>query len=190
MNTSITFPPSEPTLKLPRPSAEKWVATLAEERRRWQEDLEALREREQNLRDYEARLRGLQAEIDAGRGAPAGAAAGARGTTLFTRPSSTAPFDDAGLQAAWDKLHRAREILEAEERNMRDDRIALRELETQLKRREKELAAREASLAEREALIVAATPPPASGKDEPAESAVTKFTRGPFSVARSVFGKK
>ena len=34
MNSTITFPPPAPVLKLARPSAEKWAATLAEERRR------------------------------------------------------------------------------------------------------------------------------------------------------------
>ena len=32
MNSPITFPPPAPVLKLARPSAEKWAATLAEER--------------------------------------------------------------------------------------------------------------------------------------------------------------
>ncbi len=56
MNSTITFPPPEPTLKLVRPTPERWAETLAEERRRLQEDHEALRAREQNLRDYEARF--------------------------------------------------------------------------------------------------------------------------------------
>ncbi len=194
MNSTITFPPAEPTLKLTRPSAEKWAATLAEERRRLQEDHDALREREQNLREYESRLRALQAEIDAGRAVSAAPAApGARVTTLYPRSASQAPFhDDPGLQAGWEKLHRAREILEAEERNMRDDRIAMREMETQIKRREEAVTAREQLAAEREALIVAATPPPQPmSEEEPEPSTVTKFTRGPFNMARSVFrGKK
>jgi hypothetical protein len=191
MNSPITFPPAEPILKLNRPSAEKWAATLAEERRRLHEDQEALREREQNLRDYETRLRALQAEIEAGRTGAAPAPAPAPRTLgaspAFLRSSSQAPFqDDPSLQAAWEKLHRAREIFEAEQKNQRDDRIAMREQEAQIKRREEALAAREARLAEREALVLAATPPP-----QPAgESAVTRMTRAPFSIARSVFGKK
>src|SRR5687767_11091344 len=119
MDSIITFPPPEPDLKLARPSADKWAATLAEERLRFQEDQEALRMREDNLREYETRLRLLQAEIEAGR-APAGAAtavaASSRSTpSIFQRPSSRVPFgDDPALASAWEKLHRAREILEAE----------------------------------------------------------------------------
>src|ERR1043166_4058764 len=64
MSSIVTFPPPAPELKLPRASAEKWAATLAEERRRLHEDQEALRERENNLREYEARLRAWQAGID------------------------------------------------------------------------------------------------------------------------------
>jgi hypothetical protein len=195
MNTPITFPPGEPALKLARPSAEKWAATLAEERRRLQEDQNSLREREENLREYEARLRALQAEIEAGRAnpAPVAAAPAARGAaSSFTRPSSRAPFhDDPALQLAWEKLHRARELLEAEERNMRDDRIALREYDVQLKQREASVRAREEILAEREAALVAATPPPQPMAGEHTMSAVTKLTRAPFNMARSVFrGKK
>jgi len=189
MNTPITFPPPEPPLRLARPSAEKWAATLAEERRRLNEDQEALREREQNLRDYEARLRVLQAEIEAGRG-PAAATPRGGTTAAFSRPSSQTPFaDDAGLQAAWDKLYRARELLEAEQRNLRDDRIALRDLDAQIKQREEALAAREAKVAEHEALLTAAA---SSLADEgpKAASAMGKLTSAPFNLARSMFGKK
>src|SRR3954462_7035343 len=196
MNTPITFPPPEPTLKLVRPTAEKWAATLAEERRRLHEDHEALREREQNLRDYEARLRSLQAEIDAARPAVAHVpvASIARSTSgNFLRPSSKAPFnEDPALQAAWEKLHRARELLEAEQKNLRDDRIALHELDRTLKDRELSVAAREAKIAEREALIAAATPETSPVEEQSERSAMSKLTRGPFNMARSVFnvGKK
>lgn len=190
MNSIVTFPPPAPELKLPRASAEKWAATLAEERRRLQEDQDALRERENNLRDYEARLRGWQAEIDAGRAATipprvAGAVAVPTPTTL-TR-SSRAPFsEDPALQAAWEKLHRARELLEAEQTHLRDDRLAIRELEATVKKREEAVAMREARLTAREALIAAATPAPKKEDD----SAMSRLTRAPFEMARSVFGAK
>ena len=193
MDSIITFPPPEPDLKLARPSAEKWAATLAEERLRFQEDQEALREREENLREYEARLRLLQAEIEAGR-APVQApvAAPTRSTpSLFQRPSSRAPFtDDPALGSAWEKLHRAREILEAEQKNLRDERITIRELELMVKQRAEEVAEREARLAEREALVTAATPAPAPVQEEQPVSTVTRITRAPFDMARSVFGGK
>lgn len=193
MDSIITFPPPEPDLKLARPSAEKWAATLAEERLRFQEDQEALREREENLREYEARLRLLQAEIEAGRGpVQAPVAAPTRSTpSLFQRPSSRAPFtDESALAAAWEKLHRARELLEAEQKNLRDERITIRELELMVKQRAEEVAEREARLAEREALITAATPAPAPVQEEVPVSTVTRITRAPFDMARSVFGGK
>ncbi len=184
MNTTITFPAPEPVLKLVRPPTEKWAASLAEERRRLQEDHEALREREKNLRDYEARLRALQAEIDAGRGAAA----------MLREPPTSDPVrapsgDDTMHPAAWAKLHRAREILEAEQAHLRDDRLAVREQEAVVKRREDAVAARETRLTEREALVAAAFPE--SGEPIASErtmSAVTRLTRAPFDMARSVFG--
>jgi hypothetical protein len=181
-------------LRLVRPSAEKWAATLAEERLRFQEDQEALRLREENLREYEARLRLLQAEIEAGRASSNTAAPmllPPRGTpSLFQRPSSRDPFtDDPALAAAWEKLHRAREILEAEQKNLRDDRISIQELEIMVKQRAEEVAEREARVAEREALVTAAlSAQPA--REEPAKSTVTRITRAPFEMARSVFGGK
>lgn len=192
MNTIVTFPPPAPELKLPRASAEKWAATLTEERRRLQEDQEALRERENNLREYEARLRSWQAEIDAGRAAvtarPVAPAATPTPTTLVR--ASRAPFtDDPALQAAWEKLHRARELLEAEQVHLRDDRLAMRELELAAKKRSEALDAREAALVQREALVAAATPPEPIAAEHTL-SAVTRLTRAPFDMARSVFGGK
>jgi hypothetical protein len=190
MSSTVSFPPPFPTLKLTR-STEKWAATLAEERRRLEEDQEALREREANLRDYEARLRAWQADIDAGRGnasakpTPAPFAARATGHT-------TPPTEDVALQGAWEKLHRARELLEAELTHLRDDRLSMKEMVENMKRREQVVAEREAKLAEREALVTAALP---EGKDQPAAgehtfSAMTRLTLAPFEMARSVFGSK
>ncbi|HUR59091.1 MAG TPA: hypothetical protein VM029_15355 [Opitutaceae bacterium] len=200
MNSTITFPaptpPSAPPLKLTR-SSEKWSATLAEERRRLQEDQDALRDREANLRDYEARLRAWQTEIDAGRAGAAGIqsavlAAGAATSNSLHRPSSRVPFDDPALQAAWDKLHRARELLEAEQVHLRTDRDQMRELQETLKRQKEEIAAREAKLAEREALVTAAMPASAQQPiaGEHTLSVMTRLTRAPFDMARTVFGGK
>jgi hypothetical protein len=193
MDSIITFPPPGPDLRLSRPPTAKWAATLAEERLRFQEDQEAMRVREENLREYEARLRLLQAEIEAGRsGSPATPVPPvARSTPApFQRPSSRAPFsDDPALASAWEKLHRAREILEAEQRNLRDDRISIHELEIMVKQRAEEVAEREARLAQREALVTAAAAPTPESKEEPV-SRVTRITRAPFDMARSVFGGK
>ena len=197
MDSIISFPTPEPELKVARPPAEKWAATLAEERLRLQEDQDSLRERETNLREYESRLRMLQAEIEAGRTIASATNAPIvtqRSTPpMFQRPSSRAPFtDDPALQVAWEKLHRAREILEAEQKNLRDDRVSIREQEVMVKQRLEEIAERETRIAEREALIAAATPPapaPATAEAQ-SVSVVTRFTRAPMDLARSVFGGK
>ena len=165
---------------------------------RLHEDMDSLREREENLREYESRLRQLQSEVESGR-----ALVVAMGTnppmpirntpTPFHRPTSVAPFhDDASLQAAWEKLHRAREILEAEQKNLRDERITMREQETQMRRREEAVAEREVRLTDREALVVAAAGVVhAMPVEEVAHvSAVSRITRAPFDIARSVFGGK
>jgi len=198
MNTTITFPARPPALKLTRsasaqPSEEKWAATLAEERRRLQEDHDALRVREENLRDYEARLRALQDQIEENHPAPAVAV---RTATPFVRPSSRAPFEsDPALQTAWEKLHRARELFESEQTHMRDERIMISEKENDMKRRERIVAEREARVTERERLLVEATGTPETAEAQPIAgehtmSAVTRLTRAPFNIARSVFGGK
>lgn len=190
MNTPIIFPPAEPALKLVRPSAEKWAATLAEERRRLAEDHDALREREKNLRDYEMRLRALQAEIELVRPPPQGEPVVAVRATAVPPAGGGAAGCDPALQQAWKKVHRAREILEAEQRNLRDERLALREMDLRLKQRETAVSQREERLAEREALVRAALPPEETGASEPVVSAVTRLTQAPFKMARSVFGGK
>jgi ATP-dependent Clp protease ATP-binding subunit ClpA len=194
MDTVISFPPSDSAPTSARPSADKWAATLTEEKLRLQEDQEALREREENLREYETRLRTLQAEIEANRGySVAPMPMVSRSTpSLFHRPASRSPFgEDPGLQAAWEKLHRAREILEAEQKNLRDDRITIREQELQVKRREEEVAEREARLAQRESRVGAVVASAPVGVVEATEeSAVSRLSRMPFDMARSVFGRK
>lgn len=194
MDTVISFPPTDSASSTTRPSAEKWAATLTEEKLRLQEDQDALREREGNLREYETRLRTLQAEIEANRTySVAPMPMVSRSTpSLFQRTSSRSPFgEDAGLQVAWEKLHRAREILEAEQKNLRDDRITIREQEIQVKQREAEAAEREARLAQREARLMARpVAAPVMGTEATEESAVSRLSRVPFDMARSVFGRK
>jgi hypothetical protein len=187
------------------------AAALELERRRLQEDSEALQLREANLREYEARLRALQGEMDATRSGPA------RSNAPFANPNqnpnqnqnqnqsqgrSMAPFshEDAGLEAAWQKLHRAREFTEAEQAHLRDDRLAMRAIEGDLKQREAAVAVREARVAAQEELITAATPrakQPREAKPKHREpmaghqtlSAFTRLTRAPFLIAESLRNK-
>lgn len=138
-------------------------------------DLEALREREENLRKYEVRLRDWQAQLDATVAAGGSASPFMRRTSGNPFPSS-GPLDSA-LEAAWSKFHRARALLEAEQIQLRDDRLVLRDREQMLKQREAELAEREARVAQHEA----------DAATLPAPSAVQRLTQAPFLAAKAVF---
>jgi len=178
--------PSSPTMNsgddAPRETDMSWQVKA---------DLEALREREANLREYENWLRTWQAQLDTERARMSGTSS----ETPSLRVSSGAPVPtDASLDAAWEKFYRARSLMEAEQNQMRDDRMMLRDAETTLKRREAELAEREARLAEAELRMmereqrvsVAEGMGPEKGKAQ--SSTVQRLAQAPFMVARSVFG--
>jgi hypothetical protein len=98
------------------------------------------------------------------------------------------PYGMASLQEAWDKLYRARAILEAEMNHLRDDRIALQGEMDQLVAREQQIAAREVRIQQ---LELSAALEIADAEDARAEqSTIAKISRAPFDMARSVFGKK
>ena len=100
----------------------------------------------------------------------------------------TGPHGQAALHAAWDKLYRARAILEAEQAHLRDDRIAIQgELEA-LDAREQAVAAREEQLRQYEQQLALARQ--AAEDERESGSAITRLTRAPFNMAKSVFGKK
>jgi chromosome segregation ATPase len=182
----ITFPSASPELKVKRTrsagtgSAADGSASQLEERFKLEQILAEVQTREENLRAYEARLREWQEQLD-----------GAHPQPPIKRPSLH-PFvsthtlrDESGLQAAWEKVHRSREILEAEQKHLIDDRLLLQERETALKKREAALALREERLAAREQAAPVAKP-----KTKKAPSAMESFTRAPFAMAKSVFGAK
>jgi FixJ family two-component response regulator len=161
---------------------------IAQERRRWHEDLDLLREQETNLREYEARLRQLQAQLEAD-----------RVLWFSSRPVSRSPFqDDAAVKAAWEKLQRATDLLEAERAVFRDERMALREIEADIKRRETKLEETEGRLTEQEkrlrGLPVPSSPPFAVGGKPPGATAASKplkmLSRTPFDMAKSLLGRK
>lgn len=98
------------------------------------------------------------------------------------------PYGTASLQEAWDKLYKARAILEAEQNHLRDDRIAVQGEIDALAAREEMVAAREARIQQ---LELQATLARAEAEDAKAEgSALARITRAPFDMARSVFGQK
>lgn len=156
--------------------------SLAEERRRMDEDLAALRESEENLRAYEAHLRAQQEHLEATRAA---------GAPQQPAASSYSPFspDELTLQAAWEKVIRARELLEAEQAHLRDDRLQMREEFAALKQREAAVKLREESVAARELALTIGGARPAANQGTPATTAfssMTKFTLAPFNLARAV----
>ncbi len=183
--TDISFPASPTQLRVKRSKSSLAdtrrdnAATMdADTRRRLEQDLENIRTQEQNLLAYEMHLREWQAQLDQ-----------AQQGTRFAAPSSltrfTIPTPQAGegnLQDAWTKLHRARALLETEQRHLVDDRLVLREQETLLKQREAALAAREQQVAEfeqhqqRQQAVLAVKPAGSS--------------RSPFAMAKSMLGLK
>ena len=190
-NPVIAFPAAKPELKL-APSAasraEPSAASQAVERHTLNREIEALRDRETNLRDYEARLRAWQEQIDSSIAEPVEPIYNSSST--LGRTLSGSPVEaDAALQMAWEKLHRARELLEAEQAHVRDDRLHLKETEAMLKRHESALMAREASLAQREEILAAALAAQAAEPVRP-PSALARLTHTPFALAKSVFGGK
>lgn len=149
----------------------------AAEHRQLEQMLAEVQTREENLRAYEAHLRAWQEQIEA-----------ARPTAPLRRPSGH-PFmpsqhrEDPGLQTAWEKLHRSRELQEAEQKHLIEDRLLVQEREAASKKREANLTLREERLAAKER-------EPAPVKKKQAPTAMESFTRAPFALAKSVFGGK
>ncbi len=188
-NPVIAFP-TRPELKLSSFAERAEASNAATERVHLDQDHEALRDREANLRDYEARLRAWQAQIENGLAQPP-AAQYIAPVSLSGRGPSTSPFEgDAALQAGWEKLHRARELLEAEQAHVRDDRLNLKETAALLKRQEASLMAREEALAQREQQFAEATAARLAEATVKPPSAIGRITGVPFAIAKSVFGGK
>jgi hypothetical protein len=175
---STSFQPDSAELSNLEPALRRLALSLAQERRRLEEDEQNLRAQEQNLRAYQDQLRSMQAEIDAHRREGAAATASAAAAIVDGR-------DEASLQAAWQKVYRARELLEAEHAHLREDRLAIREHALAIARREETVAARERDVAQREALLLAATG--GTGTPVPAANA-PKPSRNPFGLVRAMLG--
>lgn len=182
----ITFPPVSPELKVKRT---RMTGTGSEtdgrpmdvaEHRQLEQMLAEVLTREENLRAYEAHLRAWQEQLDAAHPQPP-----TKRPSLHPFVSALAMREEGGLQVAWEKVHRSREILEAEQKHLIDDRLLLQEREATLKKREASLALREERIAARER-----EREPAPVKKKKAPSAMETFTRAPFAMAKSVFGAK
>jgi len=182
MNASdITFPSASPELKVKRTRSTGTAPSHLEESFKLEQMLAEVQIREENLRAYESHLRTWQEQLDAAHPQPP-----TKRPSLHPFVSALAMREEGGLQAAWEKVHRSREILEAEQKHLIDDRLLLQEREAALKKREAALALREERLAAREL----APPPAAKPKAKKAPTAMEKLTRAPFAMAKSVFGAK
>ncbi|MBK8856195.1 MAG: hypothetical protein IPN11_00470 [Opitutaceae bacterium] len=149
-------------------------------------DLEALRICEANLRAYEERLREWQDQLEQAHSQQQ-ALPRRSANPWAVRANATEP----ARQDAWQKVLRARELLEVEQKHLRDDRITLQGLDQQLKEREAKLAAREAHVSQREqqiAQVEAADAAKAKPAKKSPRSSLMSITRSPFSIAKSVFG--
>lgn len=152
-------------------------------------DIDALRFCEASLIAYEQRLREWQEQLE-----QAGLERGTRRSSNPWMQNVTAT--EPTRQDAWGKVVRARELLEIEQKHLRDDRIMIQGMEQQLKERETRLTAREAQLAARETRVTARE----SELDQCENTKATKragkrpvaalkaLNRNPFALAKSVFG--
>ncbi len=189
-----------PLRRRPRPSstAPAFLATpaptqnaLAEERRRLDEDIAELRQTEANLRAYEKRLRALQAEIEA-----AGRQRSTTHAPVRAKSRTKAPFAGNAdeLREEWEKLIRARELLELEQAHVRGDRLALSDETAVVRRRAQAVAEREARVAEREQILqsleAGQLPEPAAPEsgDEAGKAPhlLAKMTMAPLAMGRSL----
>ncbi len=153
-------------------SVEDMQATLAKAHCRLIQDLEELREREVNLRAYENRLRTMQDEFESGRQTGA-----LKIPSREESPLSHTP----GADEAWRKLHRARELLEVEQKHMVTERLTL-------KADKNTLAKRELAVAEREERLKAVLER-LHAKEEKSKQGLLGFTRAPFGIGKTVFTK-
>lgn len=105
--------------------------------------------------------------------------------------NENAPRGQTALEAAWDKLYRARSLLEAEQVHLRDDRIAIQGVLEDIVRREEAVSAREQRMERIEqSYALAQAEADEAAEEREARSAIAKLTQAPFDIARSVFGLK
>lgn len=179
--THIVFPAARPELRLKRSPAtdpaklRELETALMEGQKVLQADNEALRQREENLQAYEQRLRSLQNQVQ-------GNKPDAHISTTSTNRQSAG--NESALTADWSKLHRARELLEVEQRQLSEDQHVLLQARDVLRQREANLIAREEAVALAEARLQVAAPEPT----KPARG-LFGLTRAPFKLPKSVFTK-
>ena len=155
-----TLPESDETTRL-----EKLRAQISN-------DIEAMREKETSLREYEQRLRLL---VDHAQTQPAQPA------TQYIVAS--APPVVPNMDAEWEKYHRAHSLLEAARRGLCDDRLALKDREEKMLQREEELMRRESWVKGREQELELQAQAKAAEEAQPKK---VSFTSAPFLAARNL----
>lgn len=106
-------------------------------------------------------------------------------------PSRDEDDSEAALRAAWDRLYRARNILEREQEHLRDDRIAFQGEIDALQERIRNVSAREDRMRKWEESVQRQLQEEQEREAaEAAKSTLSKLTRAPFDMARSMFGAK
>ena len=134
-----------------------------------QADIEAMQEKEANLRAHEEHLRQLLEQVAA---VPSGL------------PQTPVAHPQAALDADWEKFHRSRALLEAERRAMIDERLLYKEQVADLQRREEALKQREAWVVRCEKDFAAA----ASATPYPPPKPT--FTTAPFLMAKNLLSRR
>lgn len=155
---------------VPSPASDHFrseVAELEKIRAQILSDMEALRTQEENLRAYEARLRGSQPPLVA--------------TTTATRPPLHAN-ELTDLDALREKLARTRALLEAERRALVDERLAIREERATLETKAVALKQREAWVEARERAFAAKALPPPGRRESGAGASAFGAARKLFSL--------
>ncbi len=146
---------------------ERGRSDLDAERALWQETVEDLHVRENNLRAYEARLRRMQGDAR-DRSMPS------ESTPPFIPPRRNA----AALAQEWAELERARTTLQAERVMVRDECMALVEVENRIRERESRLREVEQQLARHDQARRALPMPVASDFDSGPREQVTRNRSG------------
>lgn len=149
------------------------ISQLEKMRSQIMSDMEAMRAQEHNLKAFEARIRDSMPPMPM------------TGTlSPFAVPSTNS---NPGFNGDWEKLQRARALIEAERRTLTDERLVLREERDILKQREENLRQREESLQAREAQVAQREQ---SLSKPAAEPAAKPSSRTPFEVAKNLFNIK
>lgn len=149
------------------------ISQLEKMRAQIMNDMEAMRAQEHNLRAFESRIRDSMPPMPmSGTQSP------------FAMPNSGS---NPGFSGDFEKLQRARALIEAERRTLTDERLVLREERDILKQREEVLRQREETLQAREAQVLVRE----QSLNKPAPEPTPKSSsRTPFEVAKGLFNIK